>query len=209
MLTKAVKQEHVKQTAQSISKSQAVVFVDFTGVPTKEINQLKADLRKSGSVLKVVKKSLLNIALKEAGINFDPTISKAPIATVYATGEMTTIAAPIYKFSKELAKKKMDFKVLGAFDKISNAVLSAAEFTVIAKLPSREVLLAQVLGGMTGPLRAFMYILDQLSKKAPVAASAPKPAEAAAPTPTEAPAEAKAVADEPKPEAANQVEPKV
>ena len=69
---------------------------------------------------------------------------------------------PILK--KSLSELK-EFKVLGAFDVPAKKYLNLDEFTVIAKLPSREVLLAQLVGVMSGPIRAFMYIVDQLSKK--------------------------------------------
>jgi large subunit ribosomal protein L10 len=191
MLTKTQKKEHVAKSTTSLKNSKSVVFADFSGVPTKDINQLKSELRKAGASLKVVKKRLLNIALKEAGIAFDPLQFKAPVAAVFAPAELTSVAGPIYKFSRDLAKRKIEFKVVGAFDRDSNAVLSTQEFTIIAKLPSREVLLAQVVGAMSGPLRAFMYIVSELSKRQPASAEAPagKPAEAApaAAAPAEAP----------------------
>ncbi len=171
MLTKLQKKEHVALGAKHIAASKSVIFADFTGAPTKEINQLKSELRKAGATFKVMKKRLLKIALKDAGIEFDPSTSKAPIAAIFAPEELTSVAAAVYKFSRDLAKKKIEFKVLAAFDKGRNVVVSKEEFTIIAKLPSREVLLAQVMGAMTGPLRAFMYILDQLSKKSSVASA--------------------------------------
>ena len=167
MLTKIQKKEHVAAGGKAIALSKSLIFADFTGAPTKDVNMLKSELRKAGATFKVMKKRLLKIALKEAGISYDPSTSKAPIATIFVPGELTLVAGPIYKFSKELAKRKIDFKVVSAFDKERNAVITDKEFLVIAKLPSREVLLGQVLGAMTGPLRAFMFIIDQLSKKQP------------------------------------------
>lgn len=178
MLTKAKKKEHVELSGKKIKASKNVVFVDFSGVSTPDINALKAELRKVGGEYKVVKKRLLKIALKEAGIEFDPSSTKSAVATVYTPTDLTAVASPIYKFTKELAKRKIDFKVLGAYDAEAKKVLTTAEFTVIAKLPNRETLLAMVIGAMTGPLRAFMYIASELSKRAPAA-----PAAAAAPAP--------------------------
>ncbi len=186
MLTKAKKKEHVELSGKKIKASKNVVFVDFSGVSTPDINALKAELRKVGGEYKVVKKRLLKIALKEAGIEFDPSSTKSAVATVYTPTDLTAVASPIYKFTKELAKRKIDFKVLGAYDAEAKKVLTTAEFTVIAKLPNRETLLAMVIGAMTGPLRAFMYIASELSKRAPAApaaATAPAPAAPAASTP--------------------------
>lgn len=196
MLTKAKKKEHVELSGKKIKASKNVVFVDFSGVSTPDINTLKNEIRKVGGEYKVVKKRLLKIALKEAGIEFDPSSTKSAVATVYTPTDLTAVASPIYKFTKELAKRKIDFKVLGAYDAEAKKVLTTAEFTVIAKLPNRETLLAMVIGAMTGPLRAFMYIAGEIAKgktknekvetPAPVAA----PAEADKPAaPTSAPAE--------------------
>ncbi len=190
MLTKKQKQEHVAMSSKLVTASKSLVFADFTGAPTKEVNRLKVELKKAGATFKVVKKRLLKIALKEAGIPTDALEGKSQAATVFSPGDLTSVAGPIFKFSKELAKSKVDFKVLGAYDSDRKAAISVAEFNVIAKLPSREVLLAQVIGTMSGPLRKFMIALQEIAKKkgegAPAASSAPV-AEVAAPAP-EAPA---------------------
>lgn len=167
MLTKAQKKEHVSASGKLIAGSKALVFADFAGAPTKEINKLKIELKKSGATYKVFKKRLLKIALKEAGITAAELDVKAPVVTVFAKEDLTSVAAPLYKFSKDLAKSKIEFKVLGAFDREGNRAVPLAEFNVIARLPSREVLLGQVVGTMTGPLRKFMVVLQEIAKKQP------------------------------------------
>jgi large subunit ribosomal protein L10 len=171
-----------------IAGSKSLVFADFSGSPTKEIEKLKLELKKAGATYKVFKKRLLKIALTEANIPTEMLDVKAPAVTVFAKGDLTTVAGAIYKFSKELAKKKIDFKVLGGFDRELAKPVTVAEFNVIARLPSREVLLAQVIGTMSGPLRKFMIALQEIAKKksegapaTPVAAVATPAAEAAAP----------------------------
>ncbi len=179
MLTKAEKKDQIDLGAKKIKESESLIFADFTGVPTKDVNQLKSDLRKAGAAFKVFKKRLLNLAMKQAGYDFDPTQFDAQVGTVFVKGDISSVAAPIYKFSKELAKRKKNFKVLGAYDLAKKAYMPVEEFTILAKLPSREVLLAMVVGAMAGPIRAFMSIVDQLSKKsvsAPVVSAAVEPA---------------------------------
>jgi large subunit ribosomal protein L10 len=163
MLTKEQKIKSVAEQAEKIKNSKSIIFTDFSGVPTKDIEILKNQLKESNSEYKVVKKRLLKIALTRAGIDFDPLSKTAPIGAIFSPEEITTTAGPVYKFSKDLAKKKISFDILGAYDGQENKVLSDEEFLVIAKLPSREVLLAQIMGGITGPLRAFMSIVKQLS----------------------------------------------
>ncbi len=165
MLTKAEKKDQIDLGAKKIKESESLIFADFTGVPTKDVNQLKSELRKAGAAFKVFKKRLLNLAMKQAGYDFDPSQFDAQVGTVFVKGDISSVAAPIYKFAKELAKKKKNFKVLGAYDLAKKSYMAVEEFTVLAKLPSREVLLAMVVGAMSGPIRAFMYILSELSKK--------------------------------------------
>lgn len=165
MLTKEQKKEHVALGVDLAKKSKVMVFADFSGVPTAEIRKLKSELKKVGASFKVIKKRLLKLSMKDAGIDFDPTQFGAQVGTVFAQDELPSVAAMVYKFAKDLAKRKKEFKVLGAFDISAKKYLNLDEFTVIAKLPSREVLLAQLVGVMSGPIRAFMYIVDQLSKK--------------------------------------------
>ena len=165
MLTKAQKKDHIAKGSELVKGSKALVFADFTGAPTREVNRLKTELKKADATYKVFKKRLLKIALKEAGIETDALSNKAQVATVFAKGDLTSVAGPIFKFSKELAKSKIAYKVLGAFDREGNRAIPMAEFNVIATLPSREVLLGQVVGTMTGPLRKFMVVLQEVAKK--------------------------------------------
>lgn len=195
MLTKVQKKEHVAASAKLIASSKSLVFANFAGAPTKDIEKLKAELNKVGATYKVFKKRLLKIALTEAGVPVGSLDEKAPVVAVFAQGDMTSVAAPVYKFVKELAKRKIDFKVLGAFDREGNKLMTVAEFNVIARLPSREVLLAQAMSTMTGPLRKLLATLVEVAKKqgtpAPVVTVAEPvaaPVAEAAAAPTEAPA---------------------
>jgi ribosomal protein L10 len=119
--------------------------------------------------------------LKEQGIDFDPTQFPSQVGMIFVPGELSESASVIYKFAKELAKEKKELKILAAYDLKKKAVISAEEFTVIAKLPSREVLLAMVMGAMTGPIRKLMYLLIELGKQpsfAPKAGGSEKMVEA-------------------------------
>ena len=173
MLTKAQKTKVISDTASYIKDSKNLVFADFSTVGTKDINKLKQELKKSGSKFRIAKKTLLKLALKDAGMDFDPLQFKAQVGVIYTKQDLSSIATPIYKFSKDLTKEKKNFQILGNYDLENKVFMTADEFTVIAKLPTKEILLAQVVGVMAGTIRAFMYIIDQLSKKSPELVAAP------------------------------------
>ena len=172
MKTRAQKGKEIEAGTELLSKSQSLVFADFTGVSFELIKKLKNELKKSGSVFKVLKKRLLKIVFKNSSLDIDPTQFESQAGVIFIPGELTQAAGAIYKFSKDLAKAKKEFKVLGAYELPKKLFLSAEEFLAIARLPSREVLLAQLVGVLSGPIRAFMYVLDQISKKQPSSAKA-------------------------------------
>lgn len=165
MLTKTQKAAQVKLAQDLIGKSKTLIFADFTGVGTAQIRRLKIDANKAGATFRVIKKRLLNIALKNSGIDYDPLRFEAQVGTFFVPEDLSSVAGVIYKFAKSLVKEKKEFKVLGAYDIAGKIAVSAEEFTAVAKLPSREILLAMLMGAITGPLRAFVYILAELSKK--------------------------------------------
>lgn len=165
MLTKPQKTAQIERIKKLVATSQNLVFADFTGISTKLINKLKKDLKASGATYTVFKKRLMKIAMQGAGIAYDPTEFSAQVGTIAIPGDLSSTAGAIYKFAKEVAKEKKEFKVLGAYDLSLKTAVSVEQFTAIAKLPSREVLLGQVLGAFTAPLRAFMYLLQERGKK--------------------------------------------
>ncbi len=193
MLTKTQKKQHIDKSAEMVKGSKTLVFADFTGVDTASIRRLKIEVKKAGAAFKVFKKRLLNITLKDLGVAFDPLQFKSQVGTFFIPEDLSSVAGAIHKFAKDLAKSKKNFIVLGAYDLVGKQAISAADFTTIAKLPGREVLLSMVIGGVTGPLRAFMYLLSELAKKQPAApvvsapvASAPEAAASVAPVAPEA-----------------------
>lgn len=171
MLTKDQKKQSVSASAKSIQDSQTVVFVDFTKVKMDDLKKLKRSLREVGASFKVLKKRLLNIALQRAGISLDVLKFAGPTGVVFSPGDITSVASKIHAFARTV-KDKTAFKVLSAYTASDKSEMSAEQFIVIAKLPSREILLAQVVGMMASPIRGFMYVVDQLSKKQSVAPAA-------------------------------------
>ncbi len=129
--------------------------------------KLRQELRGIGAEMKVAKKRLLNLVLKNNGVNFDLQTTKNQIAAIFSKTDMTGVAGMVSKFSKTLVKeKKGEFMVLAAYDAAEKRVIDAAEFKVIAALPSREVLLAQIAMMLTMPVKKLMIALNERSKQA-------------------------------------------
>ncbi len=165
-LTKVQKTKQIDLGLEKIKSSQNLIFVDFNKVSVENIKRLRRQLKKLGGDLKVIKKRLLKLALQKAGLDFDPLQFKAQLATIFLPRDLSEFAPLIYKFSKELEKtRKGDFKILGGWNILEKKLVDSNEFNMIAKLPGREVLLAQIAMMLTMPLKQFMGILQERSKK--------------------------------------------
>lgn len=173
MLNKQQKKAYVALGVDLSKGAQTLAFVDFTGVSVTHFSRFKREIKKASGTVKVMKKRLLKIALKEAGIDFDPTQFEKQLATVFVPDDVSAVASIIFKFNQEMQKAGTAFAMLGAYSITDKSFIDVKEFTAIAKLPTREVLLSMVLGAATGPLRAFMYLLLEIAKKQ--GTSAPEP----------------------------------
>jgi len=165
MKTKAQKRKEITAGKELLGMSKNLVFTDFSGVGVSLIERLKRELKKGGAQFKVIKKRLLKVALAQKGIDFDTKQFNAQLGTIFLPNELSESAGVIYKFSAELKKENKDFRILGAYDLGNKSFMSAEDFLVIAKLPTREVLLGQLVGVLAGPIRAFMYVLQERGKQ--------------------------------------------
>ena len=175
-LTKQQKSAILEDGIKKIKESKTLVFAEYNKVLVEDFKKLRRELKKVGADLKVLKKRLLNIALKNAGVNFsaggglasgwDLLAAKTQLGTIFAKGDLTSVAGPIHKFSKDLTRtKKGEFSVMAAYDLTEKRLVDFNEFKIIATLPSREVLLAQIVMMLTMPLKQMMITLNERSKQ--------------------------------------------
>jgi large subunit ribosomal protein L10 len=170
MKTRAQKGEELKKAKELLDKSQALVFADFTQISAEDIRKFRAQLKAAGASYLVIKKRLLGLLFKERGMDIDLKKFKISIGTIFAPKGIDTIAGPAVKFMSGLevpegGDKQMWIKhLLAGYDVKGNLPIDGVNVIAIGKLPPREVLLAQVMGMLTAPLRSFMYLLDQKSK---------------------------------------------
>ena len=114
---------------------------------------LRRELRAEGVDLSVVKKTLINIALKDAGIEMDISALEGQIAI--AVSEKDEVAAA--KIIAKLAKVNQNLKIVGGILGVKE--LTADEVNALAKLPSKEELLAKLVGTLNAPVSGFVNVL--------------------------------------------------
>ncbi len=149
-----------------MEKNKSLVFVDFSGVSVEDMNNLRRNLKQLGSQLKVIKKKLLRIILQNKKIDFDPEQFEVQLGTIFSEKDIkdiSEIANPLYKFFKKTEKK--GFKILGGYDLMAKNFLDGETIIKIGQLPTREVLLSRLVGVLSGPIKMFLYVLDQKSKQ--------------------------------------------
>lgn len=163
MLTKQQKKQKIEEGKEIIKNNRFLVFIDFTKTGVEDLKKLRRALGDAGAKLKVIKKRLLNIAFQESGFDFDHSKFESQIGTIFSEKDIPEIAASVYKFSKEINNK--EFKILGGYDLSAKNFLEAEFVKMLSQLPSKEVLLSQLVGILSVQIRMFMYVLQERSKK--------------------------------------------
>ncbi|MBC8535759.1 50S ribosomal protein L10 [Feifania hominis] len=182
------KKQAVVELTEKMKKAASGVFVDYKGITVEADTKLRAEFRKAGVEYAVVKNTLTRFATKELGYELDEVLNGT---TALALCEEDPIAPA--KIIHEFSSKNGDcLKVKAGF--VDGKVVSVEEIDRLAKLPSRETLVAQVLYGFNSPIVGLAVVLNAIKEKLeagePVAASAEAPEAAAVNAEAEAPAEA-------------------
>lgn len=153
--TKQVKQALVAEVAEKAKNAKSLVFANYKGVTVKDLTAIRQELRKSGSSWQVLKKTLLNIALKDAGIEVDARKLSGQIGVAFG-GDEVGAAKTLADFVK--ANKDTQLAIEGG--SLGTKELSVAEVKALAKLPSRDELRAKLVGTLQAPIAGFVRTLS-------------------------------------------------
>jgi large subunit ribosomal protein L10 len=148
------KKKAVASLQEVFAKANIGVLTDYRGLKTHELNELRSKLRDAKIDYKVVKNSLAEIAAKNAGLAHLAGTFKDPMAVAFGYGDPSQtmkVIADYLRVSKIALNIKMGF--------LPDRVLSASELEILAKLPSREILLARVIGGIQSPIYRLVNVL--------------------------------------------------
>ncbi|MGE5542564.1 MAG: 50S ribosomal protein L10 [Bacillota bacterium] len=154
----------------SLSRSRSAVLTDYRGLNVAQITKLRKTLRESGIEYRVAKNTLIRIAARHAGLEGLEAYLEGPTAVAFGFDDPVAPAKLLMGFARE--NRQLEVKA-GVLD---GRIIGADQVKWLADLPSREVLLAQVAGGMAAPLtglasvlqgtiRGFVYALDGLRRQ--------------------------------------------
>ena len=158
MITKVKKEHIVSKLSALFKKADLLVFLKFRGLSVAKASELRRKLREAGASYVVAKKRLARLVLKNEGVEM-PKLD-GEVAFIMSGEETLVVAKEVYAFSKK--NREHATIVGGVFQK---SVVDANAITRLANIPSREVLLAQLLGVLQGPMRGFMAVLNGNQRK--------------------------------------------
>jgi len=151
--TRVQKTDILGAISDRISRSKAAVFVNFSGIPVKELNQLRDQCFDSDVDYLVAKKTLLKRALRDQGFTQEVDLS-GEIAALFGYSDEIAPA----KLASTFAKTNQQLKMVGGI--IDGAIIDGQQVVALAKLPSKQELLAKAVGSIQAPLSGFVNVLQ-------------------------------------------------
>ncbi|MEX2145205.1 MAG: 50S ribosomal protein L10 [Candidatus Spechtbacterales bacterium] len=153
-ISREKKEEVVKELKDLFEKEKVVVFTDFKGMNVNSMSQLKNKIREGGGVFKIAKKTLIEKALEDnKPQGLEPLNMEGQIAVAFGFEDPVSTAKIIYQEQKETEKPVIIAGLMG------KEFLDAEGVKKLALLPTREELLAKVVGSINAPLSGFVNVL--------------------------------------------------
>jgi large subunit ribosomal protein L10 len=154
-VTKEKKRKILEKLKEKIGNQKIMIFVDFTGLKSKDLFLLRKKLQESGNDLKVAKKTLINLALREKNLDVvDVKKMIGEIALIFGLSDEILPAKTVFEFSKE----NKNLKILGGI--LEKKFVGAEKIEELAKLPSREELLMKLVRSILAPISNFINVLE-------------------------------------------------
>ena len=146
-MSREKKTQIVDQLQEVFSKCKIGVLTDYRGLTAAEMTDLRHKLREAGIEYKVVKNTLARFAAERAGRNDLVGLFEGPVAIAFGYGE---IPEPAKALAGYISTAKSSLSIKGGF--LDVGILTSDDVTTLSTLPSKEMLLAQVLAGMQSPI---------------------------------------------------------
>lgn len=164
------KEERVSEIKERFNGSEAVIMADYRGLSVKQMEELRVRVREAGGEIKIYKNTLTEIAIRELALPSMDEFLAGPTAFVFIASDPVAPAKALTTFAKD----NQALEIKGGF--VQSQIVDSAGVKAIASLPTREELLAKLLGTMlnpltgtvrvlSGPARAFVTVADAIAKQ--------------------------------------------
>ena len=155
-----MKEAKVAEIKEKLEKSQSVILASYQGLTVEEDTQLRKNLREAGVEYKVYKNTLVTLAAKELGLEAISEYLEGPVSIAFGY-EDPVAPARILKGFMDKNPDKISLK-MGV---VEGEFYDEAKIIALAEIPSREELIAKLLGSLKAPMSNFVYLLDAVAKK--------------------------------------------
>ncbi len=156
-LNKEQKQEIVASYSERLERAQVIVWSNYRGVKVPQFEGLRRALRQSDAEIMVVKNTLMRVALEQHGLPYDKEIMDGPCAITFIYGDIPAATRLVSNFARD---NEQLFQMVGGL--VGGKLASDAQVREMLTLPSREVLLSRVVGGIAAPISAFVGTLGAM-----------------------------------------------
>ena len=155
------KKAKVEKLTEIIKNSVSGVLVDYKGITVEEDTKLRKELREAGVHYFVEKNTMLLRAFKECGIEGFEEALNGTTALAVSNDDQTAPARILGKFAEKAGDEKFNLKA----GYVEGEVYDANGVLALSKIPSKEVLLAQLVGSLQGPLQKLAATIKAVADK--------------------------------------------
>ena len=148
--------KEVDELAEKISKAKVVLLTDYRGINVEDVTGIRAKLRGVNTEYRVIKNNITRRALDKCGFEGLDDLLEGPTAVILGYDDYLDASKIIYEYAKD----NENYKIKGGI--IEGKVVSTEEIITLAKLPSRETLIAQLAGALLGNVTKLAVALDQV-----------------------------------------------
>ncbi|KAB3526725.1 50S ribosomal protein L10 [Alkaliphilus serpentinus] len=160
-MSKAIemKKETVAEITEKLQKATAAILVDYRGLKVEEVTELRTKFREAGIEYKVYKNTLMRRAAENAGMEELVKELVGPNAVALSYDDPVAPAKIADSFAKD--HKKLELRV----GMVEGVFYNEAQLKELATVPSREVLIAKLLGSLKAPVSNFAYLVKAIAEK--------------------------------------------
>lgn len=148
--------QQVAMLKEMLGKAETIFVCEYRGLTVAKSTEIRSRIRKAGGEMKIARNTLMRRALEEMGHPAPEELTSGPNVYTLVYGEISEVAKALRDFSKEKGNEALIVKggIMG------KEILSQAQIFDLADLPSREQLVAQVVGTIAAPLRGLLTVLS-------------------------------------------------
>ncbi len=152
------KQAAVADVVDKMKRAQSIIILDYRGLTVAEVSDLRTKFREAGVEYKVIKNNMLKRAADELKIEGMDDYFKGPTAVAFGYEDPVAPAKILCKFVKDAKKTEIKGGIL------DGKAMNAAGIESLSKLPSKEELIAKMLGSMNAPITNFAMALTAIPR---------------------------------------------